>query len=73
MNVQYSQPVNNVNQYSINGMNTKISDNLANNMPNGLLRIPETKDTKRFEKKTSLKQNKNCKKLAHPIKSLRHI
>ena len=59
MNVLYSQPINNVNQYSINGMNTKISDNLANNMPNGLLRIPETKDTKYISnniKNTDLRQ-----------------
>ena len=35
-------PINNHNQYSINTYNTNMSDKLANNMPNGLLRVAET-------------------------------
>lgn len=59
MNVINSHVNHNLNQYSINGSNTKISDNVANNMPNGLLRISEPKDTKFISnntKNTDLRQ-----------------
>ena len=46
MNVFNSQVSHNLNQYSISNTNTNLSDKLANNMPNGLVRITEPKDTK---------------------------
>ena len=59
MNV-INAPINyNLNQYSLNNMTTKISDQLANNMPNGLLRVTEPKDTKFLSnniKNTNLRQ-----------------
>ena len=52
-------PINNYNQYSINTYNTNMSDKLANNMPNGLLRVAETQINKNIEnnlKNTNLRQ-----------------
>ena len=42
-------PINNHNQYSINTYNTRMSDKLANNMPNGLLRVAETQINRNIE------------------------
>jgi len=39
-------PINNYNQYSTNTFNNNMSDKLANNMPNGLLRVTETQINK---------------------------
>ena len=52
-------PINNHNQYSINTYNTNMSDKLANNMPNGLLRVAETQINRNIEnnlKNTDLRQ-----------------
>src|SRR5210317_2252047 len=52
-------PINNLNQYSINTYNTNMSDILANNMLNGLLRVAETQINRNIEnnlKNTNLRQ-----------------
>ena len=42
-------PINQHSQYSINTYNTNMSDKLANNMPNGLLRVAETQINRNIE------------------------
>ena len=52
-------PINQHSQYSINTYNTNMSDKLANNMPNGLLRVAETQINRNIEnnlKNTNLRQ-----------------
>ena len=59
MLVTNTYPINNHNQYSINTYNTNMSDKLANNMPNGLLRVAETQTNRNIEnnlKNTDLRQ-----------------
>jgi hypothetical protein len=56
-------PINAHNQYSINTYNTNMSDKLANNMPNGFLRVAETQTNRNIENNI---KNRNLRQIYAP-------
>jgi hypothetical protein len=59
MNVNNTYPISNNNHYSINNLRADLPDNLANNMPNGLIKVFEPQNNKNITnnlKNTNLRQ-----------------
>ena len=55
----YTQPISNNNHYSINNLRAGLSSNVANNMPNGLIKVIEPQNNKNIAnnvKNTDLRQ-----------------